>query len=137
MCFMLLVNEAAADIYYRDRRRQDRTCYGPRLRTKIITVAVYSNLIGIHYAKNLDDYRLVFNQVDPMGISFDDNSNEYDPEINELLQLAPDFNETETLKLVLSNIFSRYFKGVMVPQDRISLLAERLSQVFGESEDSD
>jgi hypothetical protein len=77
--------------------------------------------------QDLAKFRAIFNEVDPVGIFFEKNVDEYDAEINELLKTSPDFSDVKELQSKLKDIFARYFEGIEIKEDRILSLAEKLN----------
>ena len=67
-------------------------------------------------------YRIYFNEIDPIGIFFDENVDEYDPEIKEFLSSGIDFKNPEIVKEKLSNIFKKYFEGIEIDESKIKKL---------------
>lgn len=70
--------------------------------------------------------RRLFNEVDPVGIFFDENIDEYDLEIKELLSLSPDYSNPDDLDKKLKDIFVRYFEGLQIDANSLSKLAKRI-----------
>jgi hypothetical protein len=75
--------------------------------------------------------RRIFNEVDPVGINFGQNIDEYDPEIKELIALSPDYSNLEDIDKKLKDIFTRYFEGVQLNLDSLRKLAGKISTEFG------
>lgn len=75
--------------------------------------------------------RKIFNEIDPMGIFFEENDDEYDPEIKELISLSPDFNDSDILYKELHDIFIKYFEGIQSSRNSLKELAGKLKQEFG------
>ena len=74
--------------------------------------------------------RSLFNEVDPAGIFFDENIDEYDPEIKELLSLSLDYSNSNDLDKKLKGIFTRYFEGLQIDANSLNKLAKRISVEF-------
>lgn len=79
----------------------------------------------------LEKMRKIFNEIDPVGIFFEENVDEYDSEIKELISLSPDFNDSDILYKELHDIFIKYFEGVQINQDSLKELTGKLKQEFG------
>lgn len=77
----------------------------------------------MNYKNKQEEYRYYFNKVDPVGIFFDENIDEYDPEIEELLNSNIDLKNFQNVKEKLSLIFKKYFEGIMVDENKITELA--------------
>ena len=75
--------------------------------------------------------RKLFNEVDPVGIFFDENTDEYNPEIKELLSLSPDYSNLEDLDKKLRDIFTKYFEGIQLNLDSLRKLAKKISTELG------
>lgn len=71
--------------------------------------------------------RVVFNDVDPMGLYFDENVDEYDPEIKALLKATDNLNDKSALEKRLKDIFLEYFEGVEVNLELIESLAQKIN----------
>ena len=56
-----------------------------------------------------DDIRKIFNNVDPIGIFFEDNINEYDSEIEEYLKIISDKSNKKATYIILKEIFTAMF----------------------------
>ena len=71
--------------------------------------------------------RKLFNEIDPAGIFFDENIDEYDSEIKELISLSPDYSNIEELRKLLEGIFARYFEGIKIDHNTLHNLAKEIS----------
>ena len=80
--------------------------------------------------QNIDLFRKLFNEVDPVGIFFDTNIDEYDPEIREIVSNPPSSWEKKDVQKRLENIFQSYFEGIEVNKDKIENLSLLISQNF-------
>ena len=72
--------------------------------------------------------RQIFNAVDPVGIYFGDNEDEYDTEINCLQHTFVNFSNKSELYKKLLEIFSHYFEGVDFDKKRVRKLAKIISR---------
>lgn len=72
--------------------------------------------------------RQIFNAVDPVGIYFGDNDDEYDPEINSLQNSFINFSNESELCNKLLEIFPRFFEGVDFNKNRVKKLAKIISK---------
>jgi hypothetical protein len=79
---------------------------------------------------NLENLRIIFNEVDPVGIFFDKNVDEYDAEIKELLKASPNFNDVQELQSLLEHIFTQYFEDIQINQENLLVLARKLNETF-------
>lgn len=78
--------------------------------------------------KNLSFLRNCFNEVDPIGISSEDNLYEYDLEINALLNSNVDFLNLDSIKKGILSILESYFEDVQISDDDIETLANKIFQ---------
>lgn len=81
--------------------------------------------------KKLDkkELREAFNSVDPAGIFFDENVDEYDPEIDELLKQDIDFTEINAVQGALSEILHRWFEGIEIDETKLKELAQKICSI--------
>lgn len=70
--------------------------------------------------------RAIFNEVDPVGIYFDDNEDEYDPEIKALLDLKIDLADKAEVLHSIKTIFSSYFEGIEISGQKLEGLAQKI-----------
>lgn len=73
--------------------------------------------------------RNVFNEVDPAGIYLDENTDEYDAEINELIAMDIDFSDISKLNEALSLIFKKYFDNVHIEDRKLNELANKVLEL--------
>ena len=71
--------------------------------------------------------RNLFIEVDPAGIYFDENQDEYDPEIKALLELKIKLSEKEEVFTALKSIFNSYFAGMQIPDSKLYELAQKIA----------
>lgn len=76
--------------------------------------------------EQLTELRAIFNEVDPAGIYYDENHDEYDPEINALLEEGPKLTDEELVLQTLKSVFSSYFEGLMISEEKLSVLAKKV-----------
>ena len=77
----------------------------------------------------IDLLRHAFNEIDPAGVFFEDNVDEYDPEINELLKSNIDMTDISQLKNELSRIFETYFEGIKIEREKINALGVKIQSI--------
>ena len=53
-------------------------------------------------------------RIDPMGINFEDNTDEYDPETDTILPRLGDCNSTDDVRVVVVEEFRKWFDADMV-----------------------
>ncbi len=77
--------------------------------------------------------RKLFNDVDPMGIFFGENADEYDPEIKQLISLSLDYEgvSMEDLTEELKKIFEAYFSGLTLNSDLLGKLSVKIKEELG------
>ena len=76
--------------------------------------------------------RTLFNEVDPQGIFFDENEDEYDPEIEELISSLPDFADLNHIEENLKRIFSKFFEGIKLDYASLKKLAKKIHEKLGD-----
>jgi len=75
----------------------------------------------------IDLLRTIFNEIDPVGIYFDDNVDEYDAEIKEIIKCGVDFSDEANVFAALKEIFAKYFEGVSVDSEKLGILVGKIS----------
>ncbi|MGI1659458.1 MAG: hypothetical protein ACRKFN_10810 [Desulfitobacterium sp.] len=82
--------------------------------------------------KNL--YKELYNEVseilfrhDPIGINFDDNTDEYEPEVGTILPRLTSANSIDDVRLIVHEEFIKWFdKDIAGPIERYSQIAEEV-----------
>jgi hypothetical protein len=108
--------------------------YSTRARSYFLpkTIDMLESLEGGRGAKieeinsELDALRITFNEVDPAGIYFDDNEDEYDPEIKALLNLKLDLADRIQVLHSVRIIFDSCFEGIEIPGHKLEELAQKI-----------
>lgn len=72
--------------------------------------------------------RTCFNEVDPVGIFFGINIEEYDPEIKVLMTSGINFSNLTAVKKELTDILKKYFEDVVISEKDIDILANKILQ---------
>lgn len=70
--------------------------------------------------------RVLFNTIDPVGIFYDQNFDEYDPEIDEFLKVESDLKNEEEIYQTLIRIFAKFFEGINFDREKIRILANQI-----------
>ena len=61
--------------------------------------------------------RSIFNEVDPVGIYFDENNiDEYDPEIKTIIPALPELKNVDDFRAKVKDIFVSMFENVRIDQ---------------------
>ena len=81
-------------------------------------------------ANTVERFRRVFNAVDPVGIFFDENIDEYDPEITKLIDLSLDYNNLEEVDRNIKEIFAKQFENVEIDPTSLEALAKSIHLAF-------
>ena len=68
-----------------------------RKRTKKEFAATYESISSLLF------------EIDPMGISFESNTDEYEPEVDTILPRIKDLNERKEIELVVREEFGKWF----------------------------
>lgn len=76
--------------------------------------------------EQLIELRAIFNEVDPVCIYYDENHDEYDPEIRALLEECLKLTDEELVLKTLKIVFSSYFEGLILSEEKMSVLAKKL-----------
>lgn len=78
----------------------------------------------------INKLRVIFNEVDPIGIYFDErNKDEYDSEIKALLESKVNLNDLDSLNKELLRIFRKFFEGISINEKDVKNLAEKVSEL--------
>ncbi len=77
--------------------------------------------------------RNIFNEIDPMGIFFETNVDEYDYEIDELMAALSNFSDANVVENKLREIFNKAFSPIKTSDNvLISRLASAITaQITG------
>ncbi len=78
----------------------------------------------------IEKMREVFNQVDPAGVFFDDNKDEYDGEIEELIKANIDLDDIEAVNQKINEIFKKYFSGVEIKKEKLDELSFKIQSLL-------
>lgn len=88
------------------------------------------------YVITAESMRSVFNKIDPMGIFFGHNVDEYDPEIFDLLYPVANrsgFADRDDTRLRLKRIFEKWFGADMIPKEEtLTKLADAIAESFAQ-----
>lgn len=71
-------------------------------------------------------------RVDPMGINFEDNTDEYDPETDTILPRLPNCTSLDDVRKVVSEEFERWFDSDMVNTGNRKHFDEIASAIWSE-----
>jgi hypothetical protein len=72
----------------------------------------------------------IFFRHDPMGIAFDDNTDEYDPEVATILSRLRTAKSADDVRRIVHEEFGRWFDGFQGPESRYAAVAEELWQAW-------
>ena len=68
-------------------------------------------LLRQHYTALYDDVSSILFRHDPMGINFETNRDEYEPEVGTILPRLKEANSDEDLTCIIHEEFIRWFNG--------------------------
>lgn len=80
----------------------------------------------------LEKLRILFNEIDPVGLVSEENIDEYDLEIKMLLDLKLDISKMnlQDIRDVLAGIFAECFEGIEINSSYLESLARAIKENF-------
>jgi hypothetical protein len=75
------------------------------------------------YGKLFDELLAILFRHDPMGINFEDNTDEYSPEVRTILPRLRECKSVEDTCRVIHEEFARWFSGDAGPAERYAPIA--------------
>lgn len=77
----------------------------------------------------IEKMRNIFNQVDPAGVFFEENKDEYDAEIEEFMKSDVNLDDVEAVKQKINEIFKKYFSGVEIKKEKLDELSLKIQSL--------
>jgi hypothetical protein len=107
----------------------------PRTRDEILEER---RLLRLEFRELFDETVALLFRHDPIGINFDDNSDEYEPEAGTILPRLRHCQSAADVLKVVHEEFVRWFDGVATagPQERYSQIASEIWQLWQRHESS-
>jgi len=98
---------------------------------RVERTAIERQAVQHDYPALFSELSAAFFEVDPVGINFDTNIDEYDPEVGTVLPRLAGAHSVDDVDMILREEFSRWFDGVSVSRQLLRVLADRVWEIWG------
>jgi hypothetical protein len=85
------------------------------------------------YGQLFDELLALFFRYDPMGINFEENTDEYSPEVRTILPRLHECKSESEVCLLIHEEFNRWFSGDAGPMERYAPIAAEVWQAWQHS----
>jgi hypothetical protein len=90
-------------------------------------IAAERNRLRAEYSGLFDEAAAILFELDPIGINFETNRDEYEPEVETILPRLRTCQSREDARKVIHDEFTRWFdRDTAGPESRYELVAERI-----------
>jgi hypothetical protein len=97
----------------------------PQTREELLEV---QRRLKAQYGQLVDELLADFFQYDPMGISFEENTDEYSPEVRTILPRLRECESADDARRIIHEEFNRWFGGDAGPEARYAAIASQAWQ---------
>ena len=92
------------------------------------------NLVKKEYGQIFDTVSAILFRHDPIGINFEDNTDEYEPEVETILPRLRDCGSSDEALNVIHQEFQKWFNGGAGPRKKYTQISEEIWATWCDSE---
>jgi hypothetical protein len=82
------------------------------------------------YKELFDHVNEILFRHDPIGINYESNTDEYEPEVGTILPRLREARSPDDLRRIVHQEFLKWFGDMADPEERYTLIAEEIWQVY-------